>query len=45
MKIFKNDSGKTEVWVQSELRVGQGDLGVNYRRVENLLGYLGMKLS
>lgn len=45
VKVFKNGSGKTEVWVQSELRVGQSDLGVNLRRMEALLGHLGMKLS
>ncbi|CAM9259990.1 unnamed protein product [Ascophyllum nodosum] len=45
VKIFKNGSGKTEIWVQSELRVGQSDLGVNYNRVKEFLGYLGKELS
>lgn len=45
VKIFKNESGKTEVWVQSELRVGQSDLGVNLNRMKAFLGHLGMKLS
>lgn len=45
VKIFKNPSGKTEVWVQSELRVGRSDLDVNLKRMQALLGYLGMTLS
>lgn len=43
--MFANKAGKTEVWVQSELRVGQGDLGVNLNRTKALLEYLEKKLS
>eukprot|EP00904_Undaria_pinnatifida_P007677 jgi/Undpi1/4039/HiC_scaffold_16.g07406.m1 len=45
VKMFANKAGKTEVWVQSELRVGQGDLGVNLNRTKALLEYLEKKLS
>lgn len=45
MKIFKNKAGKTEVWVQSELRIGQSDLDVNYKRTGKLLGHLGANLT
>ncbi|CAN0472859.1 unnamed protein product, partial [Laminaria digitata] len=45
VNIFTNKAGKTEVWVQSELRVGQGDLGVNLNRMKALLGHLEKKLS
>ncbi|CAM9464238.1 unnamed protein product, partial [Choristocarpus tenellus] len=40
VKVFKNTAGKTEVWVQSELRVGEGDLGVNQKRVGTFLDHL-----
>lgn len=45
VKVFKNASGKTEMWVQSELRIGQSDLGVNEERMSRLLGDLTKKLS
>lgn len=45
VKIFKNKSGATEVWVQSELRIGESDLNVNYKRMEALLGHLGANLK
>ncbi|CAM9484238.1 unnamed protein product [Heterosigma akashiwo] len=32
VRVFRNAAGRTEVWAQGELRVGQGDLGVNYAR-------------
>lgn len=45
VKVFKNKAGATEVWVQSELRIGQSDLDVNYKRMEALLGHLGANLK
>ena len=45
VKIFKNKGGATEVWVQSELRIGESDLNVNYKRMEALLGHLGANLK
>ncbi|CAM9776899.1 unnamed protein product [Ectocarpus sp. 12 AP-2014] len=45
VKIFKNKAGATEVWVQSELRVGQSDLDVNYNRMKAFLGHLGTQLK
>lgn len=45
VKIFKGSDGKTEVWVQSELRVGEGDLEVNYKRVKALVEHLDQKLK
>eukprot|EP00903_Cladosiphon_okamuranus_P018796 g17291.t1 len=45
VKIFKNKAGATEVWVQSELRIGESDLNVNYKRMEALLGHLGANLK
>eukprot|EP00752_Nemacystus_decipiens_P012653 g11207.t1 len=45
VKVFKNKAGATEVWVQSELRIGDGDLNVNYKRMEALLGHLGANLK
>lgn len=45
VKVFTNKAGATEVWVQSELRIGQSDLDVNYKRMEALLGHLGANLK
>eukprot|EP00897_Mesotaenium_endlicherianum_P001972 jgi/Mesen1/1802/ME000140S00754 len=38
-------SGYVQVSVQSQLRLGKGDLGVNKRRIGRLLGYLQEELS
>ncbi|CAM9343383.1 unnamed protein product, partial [Phaeothamnion confervicola] len=43
VKVVEKGGGTdkgVEVWVQGELRVGEGDLGVNARRVKALLDHL-----
>ncbi|CAM9872241.1 unnamed protein product, partial [Discosporangium mesarthrocarpum] len=45
VKVFKNAAGKTEVWVQSELRIGEGDLNVNLRRTEAFLEHLNKAVN
>ncbi|KAG5190985.1 hypothetical protein JKP88DRAFT_347444 [Tribonema minus] len=40
IRFEETPGGGTQVWAQGELRVGEGDLGVNYKRVKALLLYL-----
>lgn len=39
VKVVPGKEG-TEVWIQGELRLGQGDLGVNRKRVKTLIRHL-----
>uniref|UniRef100_A0A0G4G6M2 DUF1499 domain-containing protein n=1 Tax=Chromera velia CCMP2878 TaxID=1169474 RepID=A0A0G4G6M2_9ALVE len=45
VKFESQAGGKTRVWVQSELILGEGDLGVNYNRVNAFLSALGKQFK
>ncbi len=45
IKIFCDENEKANLWVHSEVRLGRGDLGKNYQRVESLLNEIKHKAS
>ncbi len=40
VSIFQNENNQTTFWVQSQSRLGRGDLGVNEQRVQSFFEYM-----
>ena len=45
VRIEGTKGGQAEVWLQGELRIGEGDLEVNYKRVKALIEHLQATLK